>query len=159
MIKTYRGAEAEAIAPEIWASLPERVRRLIMWDSPSAEREGIFPKLLKAAERVIVGYGILSSPHKIEAVCWIVPLSPGSKAGVLHFAFADILSKRRYVIGHKALAACGYDSLLGFVPLPYEGTRRYALEMGFKSVAIMPGACWLADRNRLAGGELFLWTR
>jgi len=81
----------------------------------------------------------------------------------IHFGlFRDFLPER-WKIGRAALdwvfKTTGRKYIFGVIPIRYEGSCRFALEMGFEELGLIDELCYIHRLNRLVGGRLFLLKR
>ncbi len=71
--------------------------------------------------------------------------------------------RRRQVIGRRALDWC-FDTftlrcLLGLIPELNRPARRFAAELGGRSMGVIDGSCWMEHLKRTVDGHLFIFQR
>lgn len=151
-IRIMSGCVAACLAPQIWTAMGARERRIMLWDLAPERRAGLFPDALRAASVA----GLAWERGALCGLAWIVPLSPGSRCGLIHFCFlrragAEAVA-RRFLDSVRRSGR--FDSLLAVLPVVYRHARSFALGLGFADLGALPGACWLAAQSRAVDGVL-----
>lgn len=78
-------------------------------------------------------------------------------SGLMHFCYFMAGMPCRYELAddlYDFLADGGMQSLIGLTPKPYRHAIRFAVSTGFRVVGTVPGACYMASRERFVDGVL-----
>ncbi len=151
-LRLLSGPEAAVWAGHLWTALGSRVRRVLLWDAPEDRKAGLFAECLRRSALV----GIARHGDALEALAWMAALGPGSRCGVMHFAFVRTCAALGTACDFldRADAAGCFDTLLALLPVPFRHARNFARNCGFHDLARLPGACFLAAHGRVVDGVL-----
>lgn len=148
------GNQAASLAPLVWSALGARGQRAILWDVDPEHRTALFVQALRRAELVHLAWD--RQTNALYSVVWIVPLMADSRCGVLHFCCTRHAPARALAEDFLCQPELvqRFDSLMGFVPVPYRHARRFAADVGFEELGIFPGACWMAAQGKVVPGAV-----
>lgn len=144
---------AARCAELFWAALPERRREHILWDLPAAEKRCALLRLARLSAEL----AYWSLADRPLGLCWALPLSAGSPALAIHFAFAADGRPWFAALARQYLAQTRASALLALLPAPFAGPAPCLPALGFARIATIPAACHLARYGRTVAGSLWLW--
>lgn len=153
-VSLHRGAEVADSARGIWKMCDAAHRESVLWDAVWSRRGAALEASLRSASHVVLAW----ERGVIAGCAWFAALSRRGACASGHFLFVK-RPLRALDIGRAALLLAPYACVIGLVPVPWRGARRYLADLGFAHVAILPGACYLATRRRLCAGWFMKWTR
>lgn len=137
----------------LWMSLPDKIKRNSLWDVPYAERLPVLGKSIARSPFALIAF----QDDAVCGACWTTPVCANARTANTHFIInVSDPDERRYV-GAWAVNLClsEFDCLLGIIPRPLRGSRKFVESLGFEKVAELPGACWLDLHGRLTDGILY----
>lgn len=132
-----------------WAGLDARAKAAMPWDAEKPE--AVLRTCLADSGLIAIGY----ADDQPSALAFTQGHCPTCQ---VHFTMTRGLdSATRLTFGFAFLKAAfqKYACLLCLIPKPYRGARAYVNLLNFESLAILPGACFIARRGRVVDGELF----
>jgi len=147
------GSQAACMAPFIWADMGKRERRAILWDVVPNLRQYALQKALGMA----LVAGIAWAGPRLAAIAWIVPVTPGSRCGLIHCCFMPGCQRYRHELALRFLDAVSklrgktLECLIALIPIVYRHARQLARDVGFASMGSLPGVCVLAGKKPVRG--------
>ena len=84
------------------------------------------------------------------------------RAAELHYCFLNAGLPHKQAIGIETtnflLRSGGLSALIGITPKPFRHAWKFALEVGFRKVGILPSACYLKTSGRYVDAVVSLCT-
>ena len=142
--KIVSGPQAACLAPQLGSDLPEKRKRMILWEVPARERFRKLQSYLGICHKVCIAW----DAGKMLGMSWVVPMCAGSRAGMIHLAWGGdfMLALTLGRLYYRALTQW-YDTLAMFVPLQFRHVRKFIEALGYKEAAYLKNAAVLADHD------------
>lgn len=146
------GEIAATYADGFYNRLSLKQRNAILWDMEGMSKRSLFHKAIHDSAYV----GLLFEGPYVMGIAWVNPVARLSRCANIHFSFATNDFAFVEAAGKQCLAGLTryYDCLIGFMPAMYFGARRVAALLGFREVARLPKACYLARHKRYCDGTI-----
>ena len=150
--KIVSGPQAACLAPQLWHDLPEKRKRMILWEVPAKERFIKLQSYLGVCDKVCIAW----DAGKMLGMSWVLPTCPGARAGFIHLAWGGdfMLALTLGRLYYRALTQW-YDMLCMFVPVQFRHVRKFIEALGYQEAAHLKSAAALADHDGRIGDAIF----
>ena len=154
---TPKGNTLLYVALNYWDSLDQE-RGFILWDIPLIDKKARLFEIMRQGAYGKGSFiaGAIMRDNAPYALAWAASEN-NRRLGGVHFSFKrgldlneahslcrDFLDKARKL----------FDCLTAIAPVKFIGARLFAKRLGFKSAAILPDLCWLAEHGKFCAGDL-----
>lgn len=143
---------SQADPASLWQETPARARAFCLYDVPASSRAEAFAIAIDRASQVLIA----RQGGRLVSCLWFQTVADDAQTAAVH---ALRLANLPPETTRAALRQLPYHDLMALIPMPWFHSIGHALAAGFRKIAVLRKACYLADYCQTVHGALLHFSR